>query len=138
MITLARPVRFEEVDPAQIVFFARFFSFAHEAMENFFGELDGGYPRLIGERRVGMPAVHVESTFHAPLRYGDTVRIETSVARLGRRSATLRYRMFRQQDGVLSAEVRHTVVCSNMNLIASCDMPDDVRTLFETHIEPGP
>lgn len=85
-----------------------------------------------------MPAVHAESAFHAPLRYGDTIRIETSVARLGRRSAVLRYRMFRTRDGALSAEVRHTVVCSDMNAIASCDMPDDVRALFEAHVETGP
>lgn len=138
MIVLERPIRFEEVDSASIVFFARFFGFAHEAMELLFSELPGGYARLVGERRVGMPAVHAESTFHAPLRYGDTVRIETTVARLGRRSATIRYRMTRTQDGVLSAEVRHTVVCSNMNLMASCDMPDDVRALLERHVEANP
>ena len=125
MIVLERAIRFEEVDAANIVFFARFFGYAHEAMEQLFAELEGGYARLIGQRRVGMPAVHAEAEFHAPLRYGDSVRIETTVARLGRRSATIRYRLFRKQDGVLSAEVRHTVVCSDLNAIASCDMPGD-------------
>ena len=137
MISFERTVLFEEVDSAQIVFFARFFGWAHEAMERFFGPLSGGYPRLITERKIGMPAVHVESTFHVPLRYGDTVRIETSVARLGRRSAVLRYRMFRKEDGALSAEVRHTVVCSDLTAIASVDMPADVRALFEAHAEPA-
>lgn len=136
MIVLEREVRFEDVDPAQIVFFARFLSYAHEAMERFFGALPGGYPRLVTERRVGMPAVHVETVFHVPLRYGDTARIETSIARLGRRSAVFLYRMFRKQDGVLAAEVRHTVVCSDMEAITSREMPDDVRALFEAHIEP--
>jgi YbgC/YbaW family acyl-CoA thioester hydrolase len=138
MIAHEREVRFEDVDPAQIVFFARFLSYAHEAMERFFGELPGGYPRLVGERRVGMPAVHIEANFHVPLRYGDKVRIETSIARLGRRSAVFRYRMFRKQDGALSAEVRHTVVCSDMSLIASREMPDDVRALLAAHVEPTP
>jgi 4-hydroxybenzoyl-CoA thioesterase len=137
MIVLERAVRFEDVDAAQIVFFARFLSYAHEAMERFFAELSGGYPRLVGERRVGMPAVHVESAFHVPLRYGDTVRIETSIARLGRRSAVFRYRMFRKLDGALAAEVRHTVVCSDLSAIASREMPDDVRALFEAHVEPA-
>ena len=137
MISFERTVLFEEVDSAQIVFFARFFGWAHEAMERFFGPLSGGDPRLITERKIGMPAVHVESTFHVPLRYGDTVRIETSVARLGRRSAVLRYRMFRKEDGALSAEVRHTVVCSDLTAIASVDMPADVRALFEAHAEPA-
>ncbi len=138
MIALEREVRFEDVDPAQIVFFARFLSYAHEAMERFFGELPGGYPRLVVDRRIGMPAVHLESAFHVPLRYGDTVRIETSIARLGRRSAVFLYRMFRKQDGALAAEVRHTVVCSDMSAIASREMPDDVRALLEAHIEPAP
>lgn len=137
MITYERQIRFEEVDPAQIVFFARFFSYAHEAMERFFAGLEGGYPRLISERRVGLPAVHVEADFHAPLRYGETVRIDTSVARLGRRSAVLRYRMLRTKDGAISAEVRHTVVCSDMNSMTSRDMPDDVRALFQAHVEPA-
>lgn len=137
MIAYEREIRFEEVDPAQIVFFARFFGYAHEAMERFFAGLEGGYPRLISERRVGLPAVHVEADFHAPLRYGDTAIIETSVARLGRRSAVLRYRLIRKKDGVLSAEVRHTVVCSDMSAIASRDMPDDVRALLLTHVEPA-
>ncbi len=138
MIAFERTVLFEEVDSAHIVFFARFFGYAHDAMERFFGALEGGYPRLVGERRVGMPAVHVESDFHVPLRYGDAIRIETSVARLGRRSAVLRYRMFRRRDGALSAEVRHTVVCSDLTLLASMDMPVDVRALFEAHVEPAP
>ncbi len=138
MIALERPVRFEEVDAARIVFFARFFSYAHEAMEGFFGALPGGYPHLIGERKIGMPAVHVESAFHAPLRYGDIVRIETSVARLGKRSALFRYRMFRTKDNVLCAEVRHTVVCSDLREVVSCDMPTDVRALFEAHVETEP
>jgi 4-hydroxybenzoyl-CoA thioesterase len=137
MITLERAVRFEDVDAAQIVFFARFLSYAHEAMEGFFADLAGGYPRLVGERRVGMPAVHVESDFHVPLRYGDSVRIETSIARLGRRSAVFRYRMFRKLDGALAAEVRHTVVCSDLSAIASREMPGDVRALFEAHLEPA-
>ncbi|MEZ4299489.1 MAG: thioesterase family protein [Polyangiaceae bacterium] len=137
MIAFERTVRFEDVDPAQIVFFARYLSYAHEAMEHFFGGLAGGYAALVGERRVGMPAVHVETSFHAPLRYGDAARIETSIARLGRRSAVLLYRIFRKRDGALAAEVRHTVVCSDLSILASCDMPGDVRALFEAHVEPA-
>ena len=45
--------------------------------------------------------------------------------------------MIRQKDGVLSAEVRHTVVCSDMTAIASRDMPDDVRALLQAHVEPA-
>ena len=139
MIVFERPVKFEEVDAANIVFFARFVTYAHEAMEHFFGGLEGGYARLILERRVGLPAVHVEMAFTAPARYGDVLRIETRVARIGNRSAVLWYRMYHAGSDRLACELRHTVVTTDLRTLKSCDMPDDVRSLLAQHLEPpGP
>lgn len=135
MISYERPIRFEEVDAAGIVFFGRFLGYAHEAMENFFGGLAGGYANLIVGRHTGFPAVDVHMSFKAPVKFGDTLRIETSTARLGNRSATLRYQMFRKHDGVLAAEVEHTIVMTNLRELVSCDMPDDVRAIFSEHLE---
>lgn len=135
MIVYDRPIRFEEVDAAAIVFFARYMVYAHEAMEHFFAPLEGGYAALILQRRIGLPAVRVEVSFSAPLRYGDALRIETSVARLGDRSATLRYRMIRARDGVLCADLQHTVVTTDLTSLTSCPMPDDVRALLAAHVE---
>jgi YbgC/YbaW family acyl-CoA thioester hydrolase len=134
MITFVRPIKFEDVDAAAIVFFPRYLVFAHDAMEHFFAGLEGGYPHLIVNRRVGLPAVKVGMTFHAPAKYGDVLRIETSTAHLGNRSATLRYRMIRERDGVLAAEVDHTIVTTNLETLVSCPMPDDVRAIFAAHL----
>jgi len=133
MIAFRRPVRFEEVDAAGIVFFAHLVAWAHEAMERFFDSVDGGYVALITERRVGLPAVKLESTFSAPLRYGDVASIETSVERVGGRSAVFRYRFVRERDGVEAALVRHTVVTTDLDALRSCEMPADVRALLEAH-----
>ena len=64
--TYSRAVRFEDVDAARIVFFARIFNYCHEAMEAFFGSVSGGYVDLILNRGVGFPVVHLESDFSAP------------------------------------------------------------------------
>src|SRR5436309_9478399 len=93
MLVYDRPIRFDEVDPAGIVFFARYANFAHEAIETFFAELDGGYPGLIVKRHIGLPIVHLEADFIAPLRYGDRLRIETSCLEIGTTSATLGHQM---------------------------------------------
>ena len=138
MIAYERAVRFEEADPAGIVFFACFSNYAHEAMEHFFSDLPGGYPALIMKRRVGLPAVTFHADFHAPLRYGDQLRIETSVAHLGGRSATFRYRFFRTGDAELVAELRHTIVTSDLVAMRSCDMPDDLRDQLRSHLENEP
>jgi len=131
----SRPIRFEEVDAAGIVFFGRFLGYAHEAMEGFFSELEGGYPRLITVRKIGLPAVDVKMSFLAPARYGDVLAIDTTTAKLGSRSATLRYRMRREGDGVQVALVEHTVVTSDLTAMRSVDMPADVRSIFSAHLE---
>jgi 4-hydroxybenzoyl-CoA thioesterase len=140
VIVYERKVRFEEVDAAGIVFFARFLHYAHEAMEAFFAGLDGGYARLIVERGVGFPAVQAHVGYAKPVRYGDALRIEVETKRLGTRSATLLYRMFRASDGQHAAEVEHVVVTSDLARMKSVDMPTDVRAVFEQHLgaEPAP
>ena len=135
MMTYRRPVRFEEVDGANIVFFARYVHFAHEAMEHFFSPLEGGYPRLTMERKVGFPAVDLRSQWTAPLRYGDAQRIDTVVPRIGKRSFVLRYRMHRESDDVLSCTIDHTVVTCDLVAMQSIDMPADVRAQIEAHLE---
>lgn len=137
MVVYEREVRFQDVDAAGLIFFPNYLTFAHEAMERLFEPLDGGYVRLIRERRVGLPAVKVESEFLAPVRYGERLRIETSVARLGNRSMTLRYRFFRG-DGVQAAEMLHTVVTTDLDAFRSREMPADVRAVAEAELEmPG-
>jgi len=133
MIVYERAVRFDEVDRAGIVYFPRYLGYAHEAMEHFFDGLHGGYPRLIVERGIGLPAVDVRASYTAPLRYGDTFVIEITTARIGARSAVLHYRVLRRADGVQAADILHTVVTTDLAAMRSVDMPDDVRAIFELH-----
>lgn len=135
MFGYERSIRFHEVDAAGLLFFPHFQLYAHEAMERLFDPLEGGYARLILERRIGLPAVAVRSEFRAPLRYGDSAVVETRVARLGNRSLTLRYRFVRGKDGVVAAEIEHTVVSTDLVKLESCAMPDDVRKVAEAHLE---
>ena len=137
MIVYERAIKFEEVDAAAIVFFARYANYAHEAMEHLFSGLVGGYAGLIVGRRVGFPAVHLDVAFSSPVRFGDALRIETRVAKLGTRSVVFHYRMLNAASGALVAEVRHTVVTSDLRAIVSCDMPADVRALLAQHLDPG-
>jgi 4-hydroxybenzoyl-CoA thioesterase len=133
MIVYEREVRFQDVDAAGLVFFPNFLSFAHEAMERLFEGLEGGYVRLIRERRVGLPAVRVDSEFFAPVRYGERLRIETEVSRLGNRSLELSYRFVRE-DGVVAAALKHTVVTTDLDALQSCAMPEDVRRIATQHL----
>jgi 4-hydroxybenzoyl-CoA thioesterase len=129
--TYERAVRFDEVDAAQILFFARFFNYCHEAMVAFFSQLPGGYVALIKHRKVGLPAVHVESDFLSPLGFGDVARIDVTVDRLGRSSCAFRHSMSRRDDGTRVAVIQHVCAAVDLSTMKAVPLPPDMRSLLE-------
>lgn len=134
MVPYERPVRFEEVDAAGIVFFGRFSSWVHEAMEHFFAPLEGGYAHLIVGRKVGLPAVKLTFEFSRPARYGDTIVVEVRTKRVGNRSAELAYTIRDKVTGELVATCDHTIVATDLVTLRSADMPADVRAVLLDHV----
>ena len=129
-----RPVRFEEVDAAQIVFFPRFLSYCHEAMEGLFDGVEGGYVRLVRDRKIGVPAVHVECDFTSPLRYGDVARIEVTVEKIGRTSVSFRYALSRVSDGAAVASILHVCAVCDLTTLKAIPIPGDVRSALANHL----
>jgi 4-hydroxybenzoyl-CoA thioesterase len=128
------PVRFDHVDFARIVFFPRFFSFCHQTFEDFFGaEVGTPYAVMVGDRKVGYPAVHAEADFKAPLRFGDVCRVELETLKLGTSSITSRYRLFLGDSAQLCAEAKIVTVAMAMDDFSTTPLPDDVRAAFARH-----
>lgn len=128
------PVRWNDLDAAGIVYFPVFLDYCHGALEALFGSLPGGYAGFVLGRRLGVPTVHLETDFVAPLRYGDVCLVQLEVEKLGRSSLTLRHALVREADAVLCARVRHVVSVSALEGPRSVPMPDDVRALFMQHL----
>ena len=139
--TFATPVRFADIDHAGIVYYPRFFHMFHLAFEELWRARIGprAYSELIDRDRVGFPAVRAECEFKAPLRFGDTAEIEVSVAKLGARSITFRYRVSRAADETrecaLAAE--GLVVCAVVDLarFVAIPVPDRVVALLADLVE---
>ena len=136
MMLHERPVRFEDVDAAGIVFFARFLAYCHDAMERFFDGVPGGYVDLITHRRVGFPTVHVHVDFTAPLRYGDTARIAVEVLAVGTSSTRFRHTLTRAVDDALVARVEQVVVATDLAALKKVPLPPDCRALLQAHLVP--
>ncbi len=132
-----RAVRFDEVDAALMLYYPRFLGYCHEAMEAMFAELEGGYPGLIKERRVGLPAVHIEVDFKSPLRYGDVVRIELAIVKSGTTSITLRYALSRKDDGRVVAVVQHVCVVTDLDAMKATPIPADILALLDRYRSPA-
>ncbi len=69
------PVRFQDVDAAGIVFFARFFEYVHAAFEDFIAGTGESLAEVLATRAWASPLKHVEADYFAPLAYGDVVRV---------------------------------------------------------------
>jgi 4-hydroxybenzoyl-CoA thioesterase len=134
----ALPVRFADIDHAGIVYYPRFFHFFHVAFEELWRARLGAraYAELIDRDRVGFPAVRAECEYLAPLRFGDTAEVEVSVARLGGKSITFRYRVYRASaERAKCAE--GTVVCAVVDLarFVAIAVPERVIALLSDLVE---
>ncbi|MFN8057872.1 MAG: thioesterase family protein [Vicinamibacterales bacterium] len=133
MFRFERAVRFSEVDMARVVFFPNFAAYCHEALEALFAALPGGYAALVREADVGIPTVHFEVDFKAPLAYGDTAWIDVVVERLGRSSVGLRYTFRRAGQEPICAIARHTIVTASMSEFTTVPVPAHLRALLDQH-----
>ena len=75
--------------------------------------------------------------FERPLAYPDTVRVETSVERIGTKSFTMVYRVFSQQHGARAAQGDGVVVWYDYTAGRSVALPDALRAGLEAHREPS-
>jgi 4-hydroxybenzoyl-CoA thioesterase len=137
MFEYTRAVGWSDVDAAGIVFFPRFLEYCHEAIEAMFGDLDGGYPALTMDRKIGVPTVHLEVNFTAPLRYGDVCRVRVTIEKIGRSSVTLKHVIVRDARGddpeETSCEVRQVIVVSDLVALKGLVIPDDVIEVLQRH-----
>ncbi len=132
------PVRFADVDHAGIVYYPRFFDYFHAAFEEFFRRRMGARPYvdLLDRRRIGLPAVRSECDFRLPLRFGDQVRVDMSIDRLGHKSIDFRYRLYRVDEegaggeSALCAEGRVVCVVTDLAHFRGLAIPEDLRALF--------
>jgi 4-hydroxybenzoyl-CoA thioesterase len=78
---LAVKVRWSEADPAGIVFYPRFFEWFDLGTEALFESIGLPWRELFpASQIVGVPIVETGARFASPVRYGDAVRIETTVS----------------------------------------------------------
>jgi len=87
-------VRFGDCDPAGIVFYPRYFEMFNNLVEDWCAQgLGASFRELHLERGLGLPTVHVETSFIAPSELGEVLRAELRVQKLGGASVTVSIRL---------------------------------------------
>ena len=133
--TSIQKIRFDDVDGAGIVYYPQFFHLCHAAFEDFFDSAASiSYPELIRGRRLGFPTVAIDSSFSAPLTYGDQAVIELSVERIGTTSVTFAYRIRRRRDGTDCFHATVTTVLIDLDTQQPQPIPEDLRAILEREL----
>lgn len=70
------PVRFQDIDAAGVMFFARFFEVAHDAYVHWLASGGVHLHEVLAEQRWAAPLTHAEADFHSPARMGELLSVE--------------------------------------------------------------
>ena len=129
------PILFSHCDPAGIVYFPRFFDLLHRAMEDWFTfGLEERFADFIMKKRLGIPTVGTKVDFVGPARFGDLLRIELRVARLGSSSIELIIDSFVEDRPCFKA--RHTICVFSSATYKAVPIPEELRQRMEPYVVP--
>ena len=98
-------IRFEDADPAGIVFYPRAIALAHGVVEDLLRQTELGWLGWFDHHNLAAPVRHAEADFLAPMRAGEVLEARARVEKLGETSATFVVE-FEGGDGTLRARVR--------------------------------
>ena len=98
-------IRFEDADPAGIVFYPRAIALAHGVVEDLIRQTDLGWHGWFDHHGLAAPVRHAEADFFAPMRAGETLNARAWVQNVGTTSGTFAVE-FSSKDGVLRASIR--------------------------------
>lgn len=132
---LAVKVRWSEADPAGIVFYPRFFEWFDLGTEALFDSLGLPWRELFPAWDiVGVPIVETGARFASPVRYGDEVRIATTVAEVREKTFRVEHEIrVRERSCATGFEVRAWVTRPAIagGALQAARIPDRVASLLK-------
>ncbi|KSW12570.1 hypothetical protein CF15_07600 [Pyrodictium occultum] len=121
-------VHWSETDAAGIMHFSNFFRALERCEEDMLASL-GLMDSIVGQMppRIVFPRVHAECLYQAPLRLGDTYRVEVTGIELGRKSIRYSFRIVNETLGSPSAECSIVAVAYSIAEGRSIPIPEEMR-----------
>jgi acyl-CoA thioester hydrolase len=84
-------------------------------------------PDEIQRRQMSFAVVHAETDFHRELRSGDVMVLESTVFKLGQKSATFQHRLINLSAGKVAMTTDFTCVLLDLRKREAISIPGDVR-----------
>ncbi len=127
-IDLTITVRFGDTDPYGVVYFASYFRYCHQGIEEFLDHF-GLPPHEVFKNRAegfGLPIVSASCDFLKPVSYGEKLRLRVSLSRIGEKSLTFDFRFYRPGEQDLVAGGHATMVAIGADW-RSISIPERIR-----------
>jgi len=133
-----RPVtiRFEQADPAGVLFFARLLEVAHQVYEEFVAaELGVPWAEWFLDPARAVPIRRAEAVYHRPMRPGRTYDAELRITALGESSFEATTRFLEPEGAATCAETRVTHVFADFERGRKIEIPSEVKSRLLAHLE---
>jgi len=98
-------VRWTEVDLQGVVFFGHYYAYFDHGMTEYFRALGKPYPDAFVDATTDTFIKHCECDYHGSARYDDVIGIHVRVARLGRSSMNMAFRITRDESLLATGNV---------------------------------
>lgn len=124
-------VRIHEVDAAGIVFFAHYFKYVQDALEELM-EIKGlGVKRLLDPKvPYLLPVVHVEMDYKMPLLVGDKIIVKLDAEQTGNSSFTIHHEIYRE-DGQLAGVGKKVHASIDRRTGQKIPLPESIKALIQ-------
>jgi acyl-CoA thioester hydrolase len=128
-------IRFGDTDPYGVVYFVSYFRYCHHGIEEFFRCLGLAPQALFRNQKegFGLPIVGATCDFYRPVWYGEELRLEVYIVKVGKKSVTFGFRFYHTRDGHLVAQGKASIVTIDKNW-QSRALPESLRCALESFL----
>ena len=123
----SRGIRFQDVDAAGIIFYARLFDMCHDVWVRFLEGAGHSMASLLASRELIFPIRHVSADYFKPMRFGDPVQVALVAAHLETSETTLGFRFARQDTGEVCAVAQSIHVSLDPGTFSRVEVPGWLR-----------
>jgi YbgC/YbaW family acyl-CoA thioester hydrolase len=126
-------IRFEDADPAGIVFYPRAIALAHGVVEDLIRQTELGWHGWFEHHGLASPVRHAEADFLAPMRAGEALQARAWVEKLGETSGAFMVE-FLGNEGETRARIRTVHVLVDRATGNPVPMTPEVRRALEPFV----
>lgn len=124
--TIKEYVRWSDVDYAGLICYGAYLRFFEMAETELFRAVGLPYGELFKKFDLWLPRVQLHSDFHKPALLDDLLTVAAYVGKIGHKSLTLNFEVWREQDQALLCEGRFVMVAVKRSDFTSIPLPPEL------------